>query len=129
MSEILNFEDWRLNENTGADTSWTRERNGKEITITMKDIIKYLDENEVEVEHVTTELIKPLIIDTDRDPKRVEAADLEYPIIVSKKDDQYRSILDGQHRVVKAINNEIGEMKVRVLNLDSAPEEYQRMFR
>ena len=92
-----------LRENTGADTAWIRTHDGIEITITMKDVIKYLDDKEVSVENINTELIEPLLIETDRDPKRVAGADLEYPIIISKRDGELKSILDGQHRLVKAI--------------------------
>ena len=118
-----------LRENTGADTNWIRTHDGIEITITMKDVIKYLDDKEVSVENINTELIEPLLIETDRDPKRVAGADLEYPIFISKRDGELKSILDGQHRLAKAITNDIKEIKARVLDLDTAPDDYQMMFR
>jgi hypothetical protein len=71
--------------------------------------------------------LKHLLIQTDRDPARVQAADLQYPLVVTTKGGQYTKILDGQHRLMKALQAEV-LVKVRVLNLDKAPEEYQQMF-
>lgn len=68
------------------------------------------------------------MIDVERDPNRVESADLSFPIVVSKSNGEFKGILDGQHRVVKSIKNGIPTIKARVLNLDTAPEEYKKMF-
>jgi ParB-like chromosome segregation protein Spo0J len=37
-------------------------------------------------------------------------------------------ILDGHHRLLKAINNNIETIKARVLDLSTAPKLYQSMF-
>ena len=114
--------------NTGADTSWTRNIDGKEVTITLHDVNDYLDENNVNVEEIDTKSIEDILIDVERDPNRVESADLSFPIVVSKSNGEFKGILDGQHRVVKSIKNGIPTIKARVFNLDTAPEEYKKMF-
>ena len=114
--------------NTGADTSWTRNIDGKKTTITLHDVNDYLDENNVNVEEIDTKSIEDILIDVDRDPNRVEIADLSFPIVVSKSNGEFKGILDGQHRVFKSIKNGTPTIKARVLNLDTAPEKYKKMF-
>lgn len=114
--------------NTGADTSWTRSIDGKETTITLQDLNDYLDENNVAVEEIDTKSIEDILIETERDPNRVNSADLSFPIVVSKSNGEFKGILDGQHRVVKSIQNNIPTIKARVLVLDTAPVEYKKMF-
>jgi hypothetical protein len=114
--------------NTGADTSWTRSIDGKETTITLQDLNDYLDENNVSVEEIDTKSIEDILIETERDPNRVNSADLSFPIVVSKSNGEFKGILDGQHRVVKSIQNDIPTIKARVLVLDTAPEEYKKIF-
>ena len=67
------------------------------------------------------------MIDVSRDDSRIDAADITFPIIVSTRNGKPFKILDGQHRVVKAMK--INEpIQVQYLDLDNAPEEYQTMF-
>ena len=114
--------------NMGVDTSWTRSIDGKETTITLQDLNDYLDENNVAVEEIDTKSIEDILIETERDPNRVNSADLSFPIVVSKSNGEFKGILDGQHRVVKSIQNNIPTIKARVLVLDTAPVEYKKMF-
>ena len=103
----------------GLDTNW-QDGDSK---ITLQDVLDIADEP---IEIDPNEL-KPLLIKTERDPARVQAADLEYPIVVTTLNGQYTSILDGQHRIVKALDNGVS-IKARVLNLDNAPEKFLQMF-
>jgi len=48
--------------------------------------------------------------------------------VVVDMNGKYKSILDGNHRVEKAINNDIPTIKVRELDLRTAPEEYKALF-
>jgi len=113
----------------GADTSWTADYKGKKITISLKDINSYLDKKNVKVQLIDPESVKNLLIDTKRDEKRVQSASLDYPILVSKKDGKFTKVLDGQHRVVKALHNKIDKIKTRILDLDTGPESYKFVFR
>ena len=116
----LIYEAYQINEqDTGLDTIW---QDG-DVKITIKDVLKMTDEP---IEIDPNEL-NHLLIKTKRDPARVQAADLKYPLVVTSKGGQYTKILDGQHRLMKALQAEV-LVKVRVLNLDNAPEEYQQMF-
>lgn len=115
----------------GMNTSWEDE-DGK-IKVTIKDVIKHLDENDIPVKTVSVDKIKSIIIDQDyknKNKNRVNASSLEYPIIVIKKNGKYKSILDGNHRAFKAVNSNAKNIKLREIDLSSSntPDEYKELF-
>lgn len=124
MNYIKKFESFNQPEGTGKDSFWEKKIDNKIIRITLDDVLSYLD-NIIEVD---TNEIEHLLIDVDRDPERVEASDLRYPIILVSSNGEYISILDGQHRVVKAIRDSVN-VKARVLDLDHAPDEFVSVFK
>jgi len=65
-----------------------------------------------------------------RGAKRVRDANLEFPIIVVKKDNQFQYVLDGNHRLQQAIDNKVETIKAKILNLDNpeTPENFKRLF-
>lgn len=109
----------------GAETAWELEDGTK---VTLKDIVNFLDENNIPVIDIGVDELKHLLIDVERDPKRVEAADLSYPVIVSKYKGDFKAILDGQHRLVKSVKNGLDTIKCRILHLDNCPEEFKKIF-
>ena len=106
----------------GITTRW---QDG-DIDISLIDILKYLEKEPVI--NIEPEKLKHALIQVKRDPARVQAADLNYPLIVTKVDGKFKKILDGQHRLVKAITNNEPTVKVKVLDIDSAPDDYKEMF-
>lgn len=112
----------------GANTSWSRNYKGENITISLNDINNYLDKNKVPVKYVDPKSIEQHLIKVKRDPQRINKSNLDFPIIIAKKNGEFVKILDGQHRVVKGLINKIDKIKVRVLDLDNVPHEYQHMF-
>ena len=124
MKYIKLFENFEQPEGTGTETFWEVEIDGKTVRVTFDDVVKHL-ESGIEIDPND---IKHLLIDVKRDPNRVEAADLSYPIILVRSEGEFISILDGQHRVVKAIRDGVG-IKAKVLDLDLAPEEFVKVFK
>ena len=110
-------EDWR-------DTSW--ETDDKKVTI--GDVVDYLGDETVDVN--VLELSQQLPELPTRGTERVAAASLDYPIIVVKSRGQYQSVLDGNHRLQKAIDEEVETIKAKILDLDNpeTPEVFQRVF-
>jgi len=118
-------EEDKTNQPKGLDTCWE----DGDLKICMPEVLEYLDDNKVPVKEVSTDKLKSILIAGPRDPKRVQAADLKYPaVVVVDMKGKYKSILDGNHRVEKAINNDIPTIKVRELDLRDAPEEYKELF-
>lgn len=123
MKYIKLFENFEQPDGTGLDTFWEAEVDGEIVRVTIKDVMNYLDEG-IEIDPKD---IKHLLIDVERDPNRVEAADLSYPIIVAKSGNEFISILDGQHRVVKALRDDV-KVKAKILDLDVTPESWKKIF-
>ena len=119
----LIWESYFINEQTGLDTTWE----DGDIKITLQDILVNAA-SYVKSEKINPNELEPLLIQTERDPDRVQAADLQYPIIVTTENGQYKKILDGQHRLEKALHLKV-PINARVINLDEAPEEYQKLFK
>lgn len=124
MKYIKTFESFEQPEGTGVETFWETEIDGDTVRITFDDVIEQINES-IEIDPND---IKQLLIDVERDPSRVEAADLNYPIILVRSEGEFISILDGQHRVVKAIRDDV-KIKAKVLDLDLAPEKFVKVFR
>ena len=110
-------EDWR-------DTSWQND----DEKATIGDVIDYLgDETESLNVQSLSQQLPPL---PTRGAKRVRDANLEFPIIVVKKDNQFQYVLDGNHRLQQAIDNKVETIKAKILNLDNpeTPENFKRLF-
>ena len=64
------------------------------------------------------------------EPERILKADLSYPIVIVKKNGKLSYVLDGNHRMTKAID--IGEdtIKTKVLDLDdpNVPPVFKELF-
>ena len=118
-------EEGKADEPKGLATSWE----DGDLKVTIKEVLEYLDDNDVPVKDVSTDKLKSILIADDRDEKRVQAADLKYPVVVVvDKNGKYKSILDGNHRVDKAISNDIPTVKTRELDLRTAPKDYKKLF-
>ena len=73
------FENFEQPDGTGLDTFWETEVDGETVRVTIGDVMHYLN-NGIEID---PNKVKHLLIDVERDPVRVDNADLKYPIIVS----------------------------------------------
>lgn len=115
----------------GMETSW--ELDDEDIKVTIKDVIKHLKDKDIPVKSVEVSELKPLLIDQDYDEEnkdRVDSSNLKYPIIVLKSKGKYKSILDGNHRLYKAIKSKLKTIKIQVIDLDSksTPSTYKKLF-
>ena len=111
-------EDWR-------DTSWKTDDD----KVTIGEVVDYLGDETVDIN--VLELSQQLPSLPTRGAKRVAAASLEYPIIVVKSDGQYRYVLDGNHRLQRAIDEEVESIKAKILDVSAeakTPERFKRTF-
>ena len=111
-------EDWR-------DTSWENDDD----KVTIGDVVDYLGDETVDIN--VLELSQQLPSLPTQGAERVAAASLEYPIIVVKRDGQYQYVLDGNHRLQKAIDEEIESIKAKILDVSAeaeTPERFKKMF-
>ena len=120
-------EDWR-------DTSWETDEEKVSLMAPklpgwkFKSVVDYLGDKTDDLN--VLELSQQLPPLPTRGAERVAAASLEYPIIVVKSGGQYRVVLDGNHRLQRAIDEEVETIKAKILDLDNpeTPEVFKRMF-
>ena len=107
----LLLEKWNkfINENKSwRDTSWETD----EEKVTLGEIDDFLGNKTVNLNVLKlSNQIPPL---PTRGEKRVRDANLEFPIIVVKKDGEFKNVLDGNHRLQQAINRKIKTIKAKI---------------
>ena len=105
------------------DTSW--EDNGKKITLQqLLDVIKHYPVVQAPIEKVKKISLTPR--SGGIEPDRVKNADIKYPIIIVVDDSgNYESILDGNHRANKAIQNGSKTILAKLVNIKKLPSEFQ----
>ena len=116
-------EDWR-------DTSW--EDDGGKIMI--GDVADHLGDKTIDVvpldvrDQVLKSRGKDRLPTTSQD--RIDKADLSFPIIITKKGGKFLDVLDGNHRLQKAIDENVESIKAKILDLDNpeTPEVFKKMF-
>jgi len=110
-------EDWR-------DTSWETD-DGK---VTIGQVVDYLGEKTVDVN--VRELSQQIPRRPTTAAARVAAASLEFPIMVVKFGGKYQYVLDGNHRLQKAIDEDVESIKARILDLDNpeTPEVFKKVL-
>ena len=57
-------------------------------------------------------------LNTPEHIKQSQRCDLDYPIILVRKNNKYIKVIDGHHRIMKAVSNNLSTIKARVLNVD-----------
>ena len=118
----------RILRESWKDTGWETDTE----KITIQDVLDYLDNDEVYNLSVKTILdtIGDKFTTVKKDLDRILKADLSHPIIIVKKNGELSYILDGNHRMKKAI--EVGEdtIKVKILDLDkpNIPPTFKKLF-
>jgi len=117
---ILLKEDWK-------DTSW-EDDDGK---ITIEDVLDYIGDNLVDIPiSYLKKVLKTQLDKVTKEDDRIMRADLQYPIIVVKKDGYISYVLDGNHRLQKAIIIGVKYIKAKVLDMNNpdTPEEFKRLL-
>jgi hypothetical protein len=106
------------------DTSWTS-ADGRKLTLQqLLDVVK-----DYPVVQAPIEKIEKIIIRKDSggiESDRLSAADVKYPIIIVVDDsNNYKYILDGNHRANKAIDAGLKSIPAKLLNIKDLPKEFQ----
>jgi len=117
-----------LLESSWDETSWETDTE----KITIQDVLDYLDNDEVynlPVKHIA-DTLGDSFTSVKKDLDRILKADLNYPIIIVKKKGELSYILDGNHRMKKAIEIGADTIKGKILDLDSEniPPVFKELF-
>jgi hypothetical protein len=123
--KYLKEADWR-------DTSWSDEDGGNKVTI--GEVDDYLGDKVI---NIPVQDLKKIVPKLGLERKRIDTADLKFPIIVVKWSGEYRYVLDGNHRLARAVEKNIESkgkehkfIKARILDLDAPdiPERWKVHF-
>ena len=115
------------NENSNHKPSW-EDDDGK---ITIDDVLDYIGDNVRNISVVDLQnKLRSQLDKVTKDEERIMKADLQYPIILVQKDGEFSYVLDGNHRLAKAILTGEEYIKAKVLYLDdkNTPEEFKRLL-
>ena len=125
--ELIEESNKRMLGENWKDTSW-EDDDGK---ITIGDILDYIGDNVRNISVVDLQnKLKSQLDKVTKDEERIMKADLKYPIILVQKDGEFSYVLDGNHRLAKAIMTGEEFIKAKVLYLDdkNTPEEFKRLL-
>ena len=110
------------------DTSWENEEGDK---ITLLDLLDATQD--IPVEEYPMEELKPHLLTWDNDDeevKKIEKADLQYPILIFVNDEgKFLSIIDGHHRAQKAARRGLDTIKAKVIPINSLPKNIRKVFK
>jgi len=110
------------------DTSWENEEGDK---ITLLDLLDATED--LPVEDFPLEELKPHLLtwdDNEEEVKKIEKADLQYPILVFVNDNcEFISIIDGHHRAQKAIRKGLDTIKAKVIPINLLPKHIRKVFK
>ena len=125
--QLINEANKRMLGENWKDTSW-EDDDGK---ITIGDVVDYIGDNVRNISVVDLQnKLKSQLDKVTKDEERIMKADLKYPIILVQKDGEFSYVLDGNHRLAKAIMTGEEYIKAKVLYLDDkdTPEEFKRLL-
>ena len=108
------------------DTSWENEQGDK---ITLIDLLQATEN--IPVQKVPLEWIKDHLLSWDGDDeevKKIESADLQYPILIFVDEAEFISIIDGHHRAQKAVRKGMETIKGKIIPINSLPKNIRKVF-
>ena len=126
MSVLIDDESEEVKEGL-HDTSWENEKGDK---ITLIDLLNATEE--IPVQKISVEELKPYLLSWDNDPEeieKIEKADLQYPILIFvTSNGEFISIIDGHHRAQKAARKGLETIKAKIINIDCLPKHIRKVF-
>lgn len=98
---------------------------------TLRQLLGFI--KQTPVQNVSTEKLLKTVLnwgDNPQENEKVEKSDLQYPVLVLINDDNsIKCILDGNHRVQKAIRNNLPTVKCKLIKFSELPEYFKEVLR
>jgi hypothetical protein len=107
----------------GKSTSWEREEN----ILTLEELLTTFPHSP---EYISTvEVLPHLIIWEDPvELQRIDHVDLEYPIVVFMNNSQVHCVVDGHHRIHKAIKLNMETIRAILIDINDLPDKMKYIF-
>jgi hypothetical protein len=109
------------------DTSWENEEGDK---VTLIELLHATDH--IPVRSIEVEKLRNMMLTWDGDNseiQKIDMADLQYPILIFVNDEgDILSIIDGHHRLHKAIRMGMDTIKCKLIPINSLPKNIRKVF-
>jgi hypothetical protein len=116
-----------ITEAGGLDTKWQSEDGS--VTITLQQLLN--DIKTVPVKKIEIEKLKKRLLNWGNNPEewdKVKSVDMTYPPIILMNGNQVDMIVDGNHRVQKAIQMGYNTIDAKLISLNNLPNKYKKVF-
>ena len=108
------------------DTFWQNDEGDKINLIDLLNVTKKIPVRDISVNKIKSKL---LTWDDDEEVSKIEKSDLRYPILIFVDDDgNFISIIDGHHRVHKAVRHKLKTIKAKLIPINSLPGNIGKVF-
>jgi len=109
------------------DTYWINEEGKKTTLIDLLDATK-----DIKVKKISIGWLEPHLLNWNNkkeEIEKIEKADLRYPILIFVDNEgEFISIIDGHHRVQKAIRHQMKSIDGKIIPIDSLPANIREVF-
>jgi hypothetical protein len=116
-----------ITEAGGLDTKWQSEDGS--VTITLQQLLD--DIKTVPVKKIEIGKLKKRLLNWGNNPEeweKVKSVDMTYPPIILMNGNQVDMIVDGNHRVQKAIQMGYNTIDAKLISLNNLPNKYKKVF-
>ena len=116
-----------ITEAGGLNTKWQSEDGS--VTITLQQLLN--DIKTVPVKKIEIEKLKKRLLNWGNNPEeweKVKSVDMTYPPIILMNGNQVDMIVDGNHRVQKAIQMGYNTIDAKLISLNNLPNKYKKVF-
>tara|TARA_R110000824_G_scaffold227608_1_gene415450 strand:+ start:631 stop:975 length:345 start_codon:yes stop_codon:yes gene_type:complete len=110
----------------GLNDSWS---DGKK-TVTLRELLNII--KDVPIQEIPINKLSDIVLnwENSEEQKKIESAELKYPsIIIINNDDTISYILDGNHRIQKTLQNDLLNIKVKLIKIKDLPIDFQEVLR
>jgi len=109
------------------DTSWD---NGKGDKISLIELL--YASKDIPVEEIDVNILKSKVLSWDgnnEEISKIESSDLQYPILIFVDDNRdIMFIVDGNHRVQKALRHGLETIKSKLIPFNTLPKHIKKVF-
>lgn len=108
----------------GITDKWTCDN----VTVTLKQILELT--KSIPVQNIPIQILKDKLLEWDDINEYKKSVNLKYPVlIIVNSDNDILYILDGHHRIHKAINKNLTVIKAKLIKLCDLPENFQYVLK
>lgn len=108
----------------GITDKWTCNN----VTVTLKQILDLT--KSIPVQNIPIQILKNKLLEWDDINEYKKSVNLKYPVlIIVNNDNDILYILDGHHRIHKAINKNLTVIKAKLIKLRDLPENFQYVLK